>query len=137
MRIRSYSELVGLPTFEERFDYLKLNGVVGSETFGFDRYFNQKFYHSAEWKRLRRQIILRDNGCDLGVDGYEIPRDICIHHMNPVLLKDIETKSEYLLNPDFLICTSRNTHRAIHYGTEELLPKLPKERSANDTCPWR
>ena len=137
MTTRSYSELIKLPTFEERFEYLKLNGVVGTDTFGFDRHLNQTFYHSAEWKRLRNYIIVRDSGCDLAVDGYEIRGRIYIHHMNPVLLKDIETRSDFLLDPEFLICTTFMTHYAIHYGSEDLLPKLPVERAKNDMCPWK
>lgn len=136
---RTYSELVMLPTFEERFQYLRLDGAVGRETFGFDRYFNQKFYNSPEWKRLRNKIIIRDNGCDLGVEGYEIPNGarIYIHHMNPVLLEDIETRSEFLLNPEYLITTTFPTHQAIHYGDESLLVTEPIVRTKNDTCPWK
>lgn len=138
MNIKTYSELIQLPTFEERFEYLRLNGVVGQETFGFDRVFNQQFYQtSREWKAIRDRIIFRDNGCDLGVEGYTIHGKIFVHHMNPILLKDIRTASEFLLNPEYLICTSFPTHNAIHYGDVNLLIKAPIERSKNDTCPWK
>ena len=137
MSIRTYSELVTLPTFEERFKYLQLNGQVGKDTFGFDRYINQNFYRSLEWKRVRDKVILRDNGCDLGVEGYEIHGRILIHHMNPITIRDIESMSEYLLNPEYLISTVHNTHNAIHYGDESLLITVPIERRKNDTCPWK
>ena len=137
MSIRTYSELVTLPTFEERFKYLQLNGQVGKDTFGFDRYINQNFYRSLEWKRVRDKVILRDNGCDLGVEGYEIHGRILIHHMNPITIRDIESMSEYLLNPEYLISTVHNTHNAIHYGDESLLITVPIERTKNDTCPWK
>ena len=135
--IRTYSELSKLSTFKERYRYLKLNGAVGSETFGFDRYFNQQFYRSREWKKLRDQIIVRDGGCDLGIEGYEIHGRIYIHHMNPILLEDIENRTEFLLNPEYLITTTHNTHNAIHYGDEDLLITGPIERIKNDTCPWK
>ena len=137
MSIKTYSELITLPTFEERFSYLKLGGLVGEETFGFDRYINQRFYRSREWKEVRDFIIVRDNGCDLGMEGYEIEGKIYIHHMNPILVKDIVTKSELLLNPEYLICVTHNTHNAIHYGDESLLVTAPVERRPNDTCPWK
>lgn len=137
MTIRRYSELILLPTFEERYKYLQLNGAVGKMTFGFDRYLNQVFYRSREWKKIRDYVILRDNGCDLGVEGYEIYGRVIIHHLNPISIKDIEKESEFLLDPEFLICTTHSTHNAIHYGDESLLPALPIERSRNDTCPWR
>ena len=111
--------------------------LLCEETFGFDRYMNQKFYKSKEWKRIRDQVIVRDNGCDLGVEGYEIGGRILIHHMNPILLKDIQTLSEFLLNPEYLICTTLDTHNAIHYGNSNLLVIEPIERTKNDTCPWR
>lgn len=136
-RNRTYSELITLPTFEDRYKYLKLNGSVGEETFGFDRYINQKFYNSQEWKSIRDYIIVRDQGCDLGIEGYEINGRIYIHHMNPVLLKDVMYRTEYLTNPEYLITTTHSTHNAIHYGDENLLTKAPIERSKNDTCPWR
>ncbi len=137
MKIRTYTELIMLPTFEERFQYLKLNGRVGEETFGFDRYLNQVFYNSREWRRLRNEIIVRDHGCDLGIDGREIGGIILIHHMNPISVDDILKRSEFLLNPEYLISTIKNTHDAIHYGDENLLFKAPIERRKNDTCPWR
>lgn len=135
--IRNYSELITLRTFKERFEYLKLDGIVGEETFGFDRYMNQIFYKSKEWASVRRDVIIRDNGCDLGVDGYEIHGKILIHHMNPINLSDIVHKTDELLNPDYLITTVLSTHNAIHYGDASLLPALPIERRANDTCPWK
>lgn len=135
--IRTYSELIKLPTFEERFQYLRLDGNVGQEIFGFDRYLNQNFYKSKEWKSLRDQIIIRDNGCDLGVEGFDIYGKILIHHMNPILLNDIIHQTEFLLNPEYLICTCHNTHNAIHYGDEDLLITAPRERRPNDTCLWR
>ena len=135
--IRTYTELCRLSSFEERFYYLKLNGVVGESTFGFDRYINQLFYQSPEWRELRDHIIIRDNGCDLGLDGYDIHGKIYIHHMNPITRKDIETLSDYLLDPEYLIVTSHNTHNAIHYGNEGLLLLAPTERSRFDTCPWK
>ena len=137
MSIRTYSELITLPTFEERFKYLQLNGQVGESTFGFDRYMNQVFYRSQKWKSIRDFAIIRDCGCDLGVEGYDIHGKIIIHHMNPLSMRDIETESDFLLNPDFLICTTHNTHNAIHYGDEKLLVTAPIERTKNDTCPWR
>lgn len=135
--IRTYSELVRLSTFEERFRYLKLGGLVGKDTFGFDRYLNQEFYRSKEWKEIRDFVIVRDNGCDLGMDGYEIVGRIYIHHMNPITVNDIVHSSDFLLNPDYLICVSHNTHNAVHYGDEDLLVTVPVERRKNDTCPWK
>ena len=135
--IRTYSELIRLPTFEERFRYLKLDGLVGKDTFGFDRYLNQEFYRSKEWKEVRDFVIVRDNGCDLGMDGYEIVGRIYIHHMNPITVNDIVHSSDFLLNPDYLICVSHNTHNAVHYGDEDLLVAAPVERRKNDTCPWK
>lgn len=135
--IRTYSELIKLKTFKDRFEYLKLDGIVGEETFGFDRYMNQIFYKSREWTSVRRAVIIRDNGCDLGVEGYEIHGKILIHHMNPINLSDIVHKTDELLNPDYLITTVLSTHDAIHYGDASLLPALPIERRANDTCPWK
>lgn len=135
--IRTYSELILLPTFEERFKYLKLNGSVGADTFGFDRYLNQKFYRSEEWKRIRGDVILRDNGCDLGVDGYQIFGRVLIHHLNPIRKEDIQSLSEFLMNPEYLICTTHRTHNALHYGDESLLTTSPVKRFKNDTCPWR
>ena len=137
MSIKTYSELILLPTFEERFKYLRLNGRVGDDTFGFDRYINQNFYRSAEWKRIRDLVIMRDNGCDLALEGYEIYGRILIHHMNPITVKDVELSTEYLMNPEYLICVTHNTHNAIHYGDEKLLMKGPVVRTKNDTCPWK
>lgn len=137
MSIKTYSELISFPTFEERYRYLRLNGLVGKETFGFDRYLNQIFYRSRRWKDIRDYVIIRDNGCDLAADGYDIHGKIIIHHMNPLTLQDIESESEYLLDPEFLISTTLSTHNAIHYGDEGLLIKGPVERVKNDTCPWK
>lgn len=135
--IRTYSELVKLPTFKERFEYLALSGEVAQETFGFDRYLNQNFYRSKEWRRIRDQVIIRDSGCDLGIEGYNIYGKIVIHHMNPVSKNDILDLTDYLLNPEYLICTTHETHNAIHYGDESLLVLDPVVRAANDTCPWK
>lgn len=135
--IRTYTELSSLQTFEERFRYLSLNASVGQQTFGFDRYLNQIFYRSQKWKSIRDHVIIRDNGCDLGVEGFDIYGKIIIHHMNPISLNDIEKESAYLLDPEFLICTTHNTHNAIHYGDESLLITAPVERYKNDTCPWK
>lgn len=138
MKIRRYSELIQLPTFEERFEYLKLGGGVGVETFGFDRYMNQVFYRSKEWKKIRDYVIVRDNGCDLAMEGHEIYEErILIHHMNPISIEDIERRSDILLDPEFLISTILSTHNAIHYGDSNLLMLGPIERTANDTSPWR
>ena len=136
--IRTYEELITLPTFEERFNYLKLSSRVSEITFGLDRYLNQQFYKSNEWRKVRRDIIARDMGCDLGLQGYEIlGNKIIIHHMNPIKIEDIRDVTEYLLNYNYLITTCLNTHNAIHYGDESLLPKDPIDRFPNDTCPWR
>lgn len=135
--IRTYSELSRLKTFKERYEYLRLDGVVGENTFGFDRYLNQAFYKSKEWKDIRRFVIIRDNGCDLGVEGYEIHTNIIIHHMNPIRQDDILSRTDLLMNPEYLITTMLNTHNAIHYGTEELLATAQISRSKNDTCPWK
>ena len=135
---RSYSELITLPTFEERYRYLKLGGKVGEETFGFDRYLNQVFYSSLEWKTFRRDIIVRDMGCDLGIEDRVIGGNIFIHHINAIALADIHRRNlGVLLNPENVICTSFNTHNAIHYGDESLLTLAPIARRPNDTCPWR
>lgn len=135
--LRTYTELSKLKSFEDRYRYLRLNGDVAKETFGFDRYINQKFYRSCEWKSVRDKVIVRDNGCDLGVEGREIYGRVYIHHMNPIMLEDIETRSEFLLNPEYLISTTHATHNAIHYGDENILILPPTERSKNDTCPWK
>lgn len=135
--IRTYSELVTFTSFEDRFAYLKLEGIVGKETFGSDRYINQMLYRSKKWKRIRDEIIIRDNGCDLGVEGYNIYGRVIIHHMNPITKEDIEKETDYLYNPEFLISTTTSTHNAIHYGNEKLISKQPIERRKNDTCPWK
>lgn len=135
--IRTYSELSKLSTFEERFQYLKLGGSVGESTFGFDRYLNQIFYKSKLWKRIRDEVIFRDCGCDLGVNGREIFGSVIIHHMNPITIKDIEADSKFLTDPEYLITTIHSTHNAIHYSDEKLLMTGPIERTKNDTCPWR
>lgn len=138
MRIRSYSEMCELPSFEERFEYLKLNGRVSSQTFGWDRIFNQRFYRSNEWKDVRDYVLVRDCGCDLSHPDHEIHGSrIIVHHMNPIDLNDIQEVSKFLLDPDFLVCTTHHTHNAIHYGDESLLARDPIERFANDTCPWK
>lgn len=137
MSIKRYSELIRLPTFEERFEYLRLNGKVGSDTFGFDRIFNQQFYKSKEWRDVRDFVILRDNGCDLGIEGRYIHKRILIHHMNPINVSDIKEATDILLNPEYLICVTHDTHNAIHYGDVNLLARDPIERRANDTCPWK
>ena len=137
MGIKTYSELISLPTFEERFRYLQLKGSVGKDTFGFDRYLNQNFYRSATWKRVRDQVIIRDNGCDLGIEDRLIYGKVLIHHMNPINARDILDLTEFLLNPEYLICVSHATHNAIHYGDENLLSKEPVIRTKNDTCPWK
>ena len=137
MSIRTYSELITLPTFEERFKYLQLGGKVGEDTFGHDRYLNQMFYTSDEWRRIRRGVIVRDNGCDLGIQDREIHGLIIIHHMNPITIEDIINRSEFLLNPEYLISTVKNTHDAIHFSDERILITDPIERRPNDTCPWK
>lgn len=137
MAIRRYSELIRFHTFEERFKYLMLKGQVGKETFGFDRYINQRFYHSEEWRQVKNRVIARDLGRDLGIEGYDICGRIYVHHMNPILVKDIEECSEYLMDPEYLITTTFATHNAIHYGDESFVILSPKERSPNDMCPWK
>lgn len=138
MPIRTYSELITLPTHLERFNYLRLNGRVGSDTFGFDRHLNQMMYQrNPRWKSARDKVIIRDNGCDLGVEGYEIRDKILVHHMNPVTLDDILNDRDWIYDPEFLICTTHITHNAIHYGDQGLLVKAPIERTPNDTCPWK
>lgn len=134
---RTYTELSALSTFEERFDYLKLGGSVGNETFGFERYLNQKFYRSREWQRVRDAVIIRDNGCDLGIDGRFIVQHIIIHHLNPINSTDIQLVTANLLNPEFLICVSHDTHNAIHYGDANLLTKDYTERKPGDTNLWK
>jgi hypothetical protein len=136
--IRTYDELIKLPTFKERYEYLKLDGRVGEETFGFDRYINQIFYKSEEWLAIRDYVISRDGGCDLGIPEREIIDDcIIVHHMNPITKEDILNRSEFLLDPKYLITTIDNTHKAIHYSNEKLIQDEPVERFKNDTCPWK
>lgn len=136
--IRTYSELITLPTFEERFNYLKLDGSVGKETFGYDRYINQLLYQrNPRWKKARDKVIIRDNGCDLGVEGFEIFGKIIVHHMNPITMDDILNDRDWIYDPEYLICTVHNTHNAIHYGDEKLLMTAPIVRTKNDTCPWK
>ena len=139
MKNKRYSELIKLQTFEERFKYLKLNGRVGEDTFGSSRYLNQSFYSSSEWRRFRREIILRDNGCDLGIEGREIPKGakLFIHHINPISLDDLCENTDLLMDPDNVICCSYNTHQAIHFGDESILSLDIIERKPNDTIPWR
>lgn len=137
MSIRTYSELITIPTFEERFKYLQLKGSVGKDTFGYDRYLNQVLYRSPEWKRLRNQIIIRDGGCDLACDGYDIYDKVLIHHLNPITVEDVLARSRKVFDPDNLVCVSHNTHNAIHYGGVDLLVTGPIIRTKNDTCPWR
>lgn len=134
---KTYSELRSLETFEDRYRYLRLFGDVGEDTFGYDRVFNQKFYHSKEWRRIRDYIIVRDNGMDLGVDDHPIKGQILIHHINPITLEDIKNSSDALFDENNLICVSKLTHNAIHYGYEETLPKKYEERKPNDTTPWK
>ena len=135
-RTRTYSELRRLETFDDRFDYLNLNGVVGETTFGFMRWLNQQFYTSREWRRTRDAVILRDNGCDLGIPGFEIVTDLLIHHMNPVTREDLVHNEPCLMDPEFLITTTRRTHNAIHFGDKSLLPRLDVERRPGDTKLW-
>ena len=136
--IRTYSELITLPTYIERYRYLKLDGRVGRETFGFDRYLNQKVYQrDPRWKKARDLVIIRDNGCDLGVEGYEIHGKILVHHMNPITMDDLIHDRDWIYDPEFLISTVHSTHNAIHYGDENLLITAPIVRTKNDTCPWK
>lgn len=137
MIIKTYSEMIALPTFIERYRYLRLGGRVGEETFGFDRWLNQKFYKDIEWMRARDKVIIRDNGCDLGMEGHEIHGRIYVHHINPITKEDILRRDPCLFDPENLICTIKNTHDAIHYGDESLLIIAPTIRTRNDTCPWK
>lgn len=134
---KTYSETIALPTFIERYRYLRLGGRVGEETFGFDRWLNQKFYKDPEWMRARDKVIIRDNGCDLGMEGHEIQGRIYVHHINPITKEDIMRRDPCLFDPENLICTIKNTHDAIHYGDESLLIIAPTIRTRNDTCPWK
>ena len=139
MKMKTYSELIALPTFEERYEYLKIGGAVGKETFGYDRYLNQILYTSDEWRKFRRDIIIRDNGCDLACPGFDIPEGvkILIHHINPITVEDVLNRDPKIFDPENVISTILNTHNAIHYGDASLLTLAPIERSKNDTCPWR
>ena len=134
---KNYKELISYSSFIDRYNYLKLTSQVGIETFGIDRYINQALYKSNRWRETRNKVIIRDNGCDLGVDGYDIHDKIIVHHMNPIALEDIEEDNDDIFDLNYLISTSFRTHNAIHYGDEKLLPELPKERKKNDTCPWK
>lgn len=136
--MKTYSELIKLPTFEDRFRYLKIGGKVGEDTFGSNRYLNQNFYRSQEWKRIRDYVIARDEGCDLGILDRQIPGQIYIHHMTPIMEKDILQHADWILDPEYLICVSFDTHNAIHYGDDSILYATSfAERSPNDMCPWR
>ena len=135
--MRKYSELIRIPTFEERYEYLRIGGLVGDSTFGFERYLNQMLYTSQKWRRLRNQIIIRDNGCDLALDGYEIQGQIIVHHINPLVIEDLKEISDEIFDPEYLVCTSLMTHNAVHYGDKNLLPKPLVERRPGDTCPWK
>ena len=135
--LRRYTELKRFKTFKDRYEYLRLGGIVGDSTFGFDRYLNQLLYTSDKWRRIRNEIIIRDNGCDLGIEGYDLRNKIIIHHMNPLTIKDVQDVSDDIFNPEYLICVSQRTHNAIHYGDESLLPQMPIERRPNDTCPGK
>ena len=135
--IRTYSEMILLPTYEERYRYLRLGGKVGQETFGFDRWLNQQFYKDPEWLESRDWVIIRDCGCDLAIPDREIKTKILVHHMNPITKEDILRRTKFLLDPEYLICTIKSTHDAIHYGDESKLITAPIERRPNDTCPWK
>ena len=135
--LRTYRELIQLETFEERFEYLKLSGRTGVPTFGFDRYLNQYFYRSREWKQIRREVIIRDNACDLAIPDRSLYRGIRVHHMNPVTAEDLEMGRDIVLDLEYLICTSHTTHNAIHFGSKDNLVMLPKERTKGDTTLWK
>lgn len=137
MMSKCYSELITIPTFEERYEYLRITKAVGESTFGYDRYLNQILYTSGDWRKFRRGIILRDDGCDLACEGFSIPVRIIIHHINPITVEDVLERNPKVFDPENVVCTSHNTHLAIHYGDKELLVAAPIERSRNDTCPWR
>ena len=137
MSVRTYTELISLPTLEERFRYLKLDGKIGEATFGFQRWLNQEFYHSSEWLSFRDDVIIRDNGCDLGIAGHEIFGPVLIHHINPITYEDIINRNPCVFDLENVICTQLKTHNAIHYGDESILILKPVQRSRNDTCPWR
>lgn len=136
--MKTYSELITFPTFEERFDYLNLDGQIGDETFGYDRYLNQLLYKSKEWRKLRNEIIIRDNGCDLGIEDRKIFGKILVHHINPITIEDVEEHNPIIFDPENLITTTKLTHDAIHFGDSSLLMEsIPTVRTPNDTCPWR
>lgn len=137
MSLRRYSELKQLKTFEERYEYLRIGGLIGESTFGFERYLNQQLYTSQRWRQLRNEIIIRDNGCDLGIEGRDIYDKIIIHHMNPITRDQIQEPDDSMFDPEYLICVSLNTHNAIHYGDASLLKKDYIPRRPNDTCPWK
>ena len=137
MMIKTYSELIAFPTYEERFRYLQLKGAVGKDTFGYDRYLNQILYNSQEWKRFRDKIIIRDNGRDLACEGYDIHGRILVHHSNPIRVDDVVNRNPIVFDPENVVCVTHNTHNAIHYGDESLLILAPVERTKNDTCPWK
>lgn len=137
MNLRRYSELKRLRTFEERYEYLRIGGLIGESTFGFERYLNQQLYTSQRWRQLRNEIIIRDNGCDLGIEGRDIYDKIIIHHMNPLTRDQMQEPDESMFDPEYLICVSLNTHNAIHYGDASLLRKDYIPRRPNDTCPWK
>lgn len=134
---KTYLEMMSFRTFEERFEYLKLNGIVGDETFGSHRYLNQVLYQSPEWRRFRNEILIRDNGCDLAIDGREISSHALIHHINPLTIDDIRNRSPLIFDPNNVVVVSHMTHEAIHYGDSNLLTKDPIIRRSNDQCPWR
>jgi hypothetical protein len=137
MMIRCYRQLKRIKTFEERYEYLRVSNLVGQATFGFDRYLNQMLYTSDRWKETRSKIIIRDNACDLGIDDREIYDRILVHHMNPLTIEDVEEDRDEIYDPEYLICTTKNTHDAIHFGNKSTLYQLPKERTRHDTCPWK
>lgn len=137
MELKRYSELSKIPKFMDRYEYARIGGSVGIETFGFDRYLNQALYKSDRWKETRRFVIIRDNGCDLGVPDREIRGRLIVHHLNPITEEDIYNKADWIFDPEFLICVSITTHNAIHYGDKSLLIADPIVRTPNDTCPWR
>ena len=137
MNIRTYSKLITIPNFEERYNYLKLNGIVGKETFGQDRYLNQLLYRSSDWRSFRDRIIIRDNGCDLACEGFELQSRIIIHHIDPITVEDIINKHPKVFDPENVVSTSHNTHLAIHYGDKNLISIGPINRHKNDTCPWK
>lgn len=135
--IRTYSDLVAIKDFYDRYEYLRLGGTVGQDTFGYYRYLNQAFYASTKWKKIKRQVIIRDSGCDLAHEDFEIHGRIYVHHLNPITIEDLEDETEFAMDPEFLVCTSFDTHNAIHYSDATLLPQLPVARTPGDTCPWR